>query len=58
MEYGLFDFASHRDGFWFRIKGYGMVFGKRSKHTVMFSERYGYRRFFYLGPIVMAILRP
>lgn len=48
----------HKHGFWFRIFGYGLNIKLRSKHIVVFSERYGHRKVHYFGPLVWEMLRP
>lgn len=44
--------------FYFRIRGYGLCIEARSSHVVMFSERNGYVKPWYLGPIVIEVLKP
>ena len=47
-----------RHGLWFRLFGYGLIVWLRKYHTVLFSERYGYRKVHYFGPITWEVLRP
>ena len=44
-------------GFWLRVLGYGLYVQKRPVHVPMFSERYGHRPLFYVGPLVSGVLR-
>lgn len=44
--------------FYFRVLGYGLCIEAQSSHVVMFSERNGYRKPWYLGPIVIEVLKP
>ena len=44
--------------FYFRILGYGLCIEARSSHVVLFSEREGHRKPWYLGPIVIEVLKP
>ncbi len=46
-----------RQGFWFRVFGYGVAVELRSWHMRLFSERQGYKRVYYLGPICWEWLR-
>jgi len=51
-------FVGHRHGFYFRIFGYGLTVMARSHHIVLFSERYGHRKVYYFGPVVIRVLTP
>lgn len=43
---------------WFRVFGYGLHFKPSKGHEPLFSERYGYRKCFYLGPLRVMVLTP
>ncbi len=43
---------------YFRVMGYGLSISRRSRHAVLFSERYGYRKVYYLGPVCFWFLAP
>ncbi len=43
-------------GFWFRVFGYGLHVKLRAGHVPLFSERYGYRRAYYVGPLRIEVL--
>jgi hypothetical protein len=45
-------------GFWFRLFGYGPHVKARAGHVPLFSERYGYRKALYIGPLRIEWLRP
>ena len=45
-------------GFWFRVYGYGLHIKLRAGHVPLFSERYGYRKAHYIGPLRIEVLRP
>lgn len=47
-----------RDGFWFRIRGYGLMVHRRSTHKVLYTERYGGVRWHYVGPLCWRPLTP
>ena len=34
-------------GIWFRVFGYGLAIMDARENPALFSERYGYRRFYY-----------
>jgi hypothetical protein len=51
-------FYCWRRGFWFRIYGYGLCVKLRDGHVPLFSERYGYRKAHYFGPLRIEGLRP
>jgi hypothetical protein len=44
--------------FWFRLFGYGLWIRLRKHHVVLFSERYGHTKVYYIGPFVMKVLKP
>ncbi len=44
--------------FYFRIRGYGICVEHKAAHEVLFSERNGYRRVYYVGPLVIEFLKP
>ena len=46
------------EAFWVRIFGYGFRIGSRRLHVVLFSERSGFRKVHYIGPVVFEVLRP
>jgi hypothetical protein len=43
---------------YFRIRVYGLCIGARSRHVPLFSERMGYKKLLYIGPIVIEVLKP
>lgn len=43
---------------WFRVCGYGLHFKPAKGHQPLFSERYGYTKAWYLGPVRIALLKP
>lgn len=45
----LFAFVTFPGGFWFRLFRYGFHIKDKRKNPPLFSERYGYRKFYYLG---------
>lgn len=42
-----------RWGVWFHLAGRSLGVVHRSQHTVLFSERYGFTKVLYLGPVVV-----
>jgi hypothetical protein len=44
--------------FWFKVFGYGLHFKPSRGHVPLFSERYGYRKAFYFGPLRVMVLTP
>jgi hypothetical protein len=44
--------------FWFRVFGWGLHLSPTRGHFMLFSERYGYRKATYLGPLRVEVLRP
>lgn len=48
----------HAGGFYFRVFGYGLTVMRWANHRPLFSERYGYRRFLYIGPFKIGALLP
>lgn len=38
-----------KEGFWFRIFGYGISIVHRQEYHPLFSERYGYRKRLWVG---------
>lgn len=44
--------------FWFRIFGYGLQGKDTHTHALLFSERYGYRKGFYIGRWIFHFLTP
>jgi hypothetical protein len=53
-------FAGYKDDcyFWFRIFGRGLVIKDRRKTRPLFSERYGYKHWIYLGNYAIRYLKP
>lgn len=45
-------------GFWVRIYGYGPFISTKPRDDALFSERYGYRRVWYLFGLRFEWLRP
>lgn len=43
--------------FWFRILGWGLCFTLRTKWKPLFSERYGYKKTYCIGPLRIEVLR-
>ena len=43
--------------FWFRVCGVGLHFIDRSKHSALFSERYGYTKVLRVGDWAVKVLR-
>lgn len=43
---------------WFKVLGYGLHFKPAKGHVPLFSERYGYRKCFYFGPVRVMVLKP
>jgi len=55
----LFYLCRYNGGFWFRLlNGYGIVGKDRIKHTALFSERYGYKKYLYIGNWKFKLLKP
>ena len=44
--------------FWFRICGWGLHLRASKGYIPMFSERYGYTKALYLGPLRIQVLTP
>ena len=57
MEHGLFEWMAWRYGFWFRIFGYGL-YADRFNGQLMFSERYGYTRYWIIGGFKFKAFKP
>ena len=48
-----------RWGAWFRVRGWGLMAAKIDRDFIpLFSERYGFRKAWYLGRIRFEVLRP
>jgi hypothetical protein len=45
-------------GWWFRVFGYGLQCMIAAEHPLLFSERYGYKKFLYVGKWKIATLTP
>lgn len=55
-EYDVLAIRINSDGLLFRALGYGLRVESRKSHTVLFSERAGYRKVHYVGPIIFEFL--
>ena len=53
----LFSCRIHEAGLWFRVFGYGLSIRDRRKYRPLFSERYGYRRIWYIGWLSVEALK-
>ena len=58
MSRRAFSYCVWPSGFWFRVFGFGLHIKLRAGHVPLFSERYGYRRAVYIGPLRIEGLRP
>lgn len=47
-----------REGFWFRILGYGLHVKRARDHVKLFSERGGYRKALYACGLRIEALKP
>lgn len=49
FNYYLFSLYSNNGFKWFRLFGKGLVFKDINKHNLLFSERYGYKKYFKIN---------
>lgn len=57
-KHHFFAFSRGPSGFWFRVWGYGLHIMLRAQHRPLFSERYGYVKPLYIGPLRLMALQP
>lgn len=53
-----FEHGTGPGGFWFRVFGYGLHIRRSAGYQPLFSERYGFVRPLYIGPLRIEALRP
>lgn len=58
MKHKLLEWCIWKWGAWFRVAGYGLHFKPSNGHEPLFSERYGYTKAFYFGPVRVELLKP
>lgn len=58
MKKRIFSGAFYGTGFWFRVFGFGLSVQDRRARPPLFSERYGYVRYLYLGNWKLKLLSP
>jgi hypothetical protein len=53
----MIDWYLHKDGFWFRIFGYGILVIRKQDYHPLFSERYSYKKRLWIGQWGFEILK-
>jgi hypothetical protein len=54
----ILKFSIYQGGLWFRVFGFGLSVQDRTTHKPLFSERYGFSKYLYIGKWKIKWLSP